>query len=79
MTPYFSTFSDLIDMQGHGAFVWLCYGITFLSLVALIIYVISERKNTLIRLKRQSGSHQKNDRLTNKQRKALGNQHASQS
>ena len=74
MTPYFSTFHDFLHMQGHGVFVWACYGITFISLIALIIYAIVERKNTKARLMQHMGSRQKIDRLTNKQRKALGGQ-----
>ena len=42
----FSTFSDFIAMGGHGFYVWLSYGISFLLLALLIIH--SKRKNTAI-------------------------------
>lgn len=74
MTPYFSNFQEFMQMQGHGAFVWACYGITFVSLFALVAYVMSERKAVLAQLTKQMSNKQKSDRLTNKQRKELGNQ-----
>ncbi len=42
----FSTFSDFIAMGGHGFYVWLSYGISFLLLALLIIH--SKRKNNSI-------------------------------
>ncbi|WP_323841897.1 MULTISPECIES: heme exporter protein CcmD [unclassified Moraxella] len=71
MTPYFPTFGEFIDMQGHGVFVWVCYAITFVALFALIMYAASERKSTIARLQHQKSNKQKSDRLTNKQRKEL--------
>lgn len=70
MTPYFSSFQDFVQMQGHGAFVWACYGISFFALLALIVYAKKERKATIDRLRRQAGAQ--STRLTNKQRQALG-------
>lgn len=65
MTPYFKTFGDFLTMGGHGFYVWLCYVITFLAVLGLIIYAKNERKQTLQRLGRQHTQ----SRLTNKQRK----------
>lgn len=65
MTPYFKTFGDFLAMGGHGFYVWLCYAITFLAVLGLIIYAKNERKRTLQRLGRQYTQ----SRLTNKQRK----------
>lgn len=65
MTPYFKTFGDFLAMGGHGFYVWLCYTITFLAVIGLIIYAKNERKQTLDKLGRQ----QAQSRLTNKQRK----------
>ncbi|PNP98631.1 heme exporter protein CcmD [Moraxella sp. RCAD0137] len=65
MTPYFKTFGDFLAMGGHGFYVWLCYAITFLAVIGLIIYAKNERKQTLDKLGRQ----QAQSRLTNKQRK----------
>lgn len=71
MKPYFSSMNDLMQMGGHGGFVWLCYGITFLALAMLIWYIVFERKAVIVRLQRQA-NHAKSNRLTNKQRKELG-------
>lgn len=65
MTPYFKTFGDFLAMGGHGFYVWLCYAITFLAVLGLIIYAKNERKQTLNKLNRQHTQ----SRLTNKQRK----------
>lgn len=65
MTPYFKTFGDFLAMGGHGFYVWLCYAITFLAVIGLIIYAKNERKQTIDKLGRQ----QAQSRLTNKQRK----------
>lgn len=64
MTPYFKTFGDFLAMGGHGFYVWLCYAITFLALLGLVIHAKNERKQVLHRLGRQ----QTQSRLTNKQR-----------
>ncbi|UNU74001.1 heme exporter protein CcmD [Moraxella nasovis] len=68
MTPYFSSVSDLLHMDGHGSFVWACYGITFVAIFLLIIFVKNERKSTISKLTRQSYAKGHRDRLTNKQR-----------
>lgn len=65
MTPYFKAFGDFLAMGGHGFYVWLCYAMTFLAVIGLIIYAKNERKQTLDKLGRQ----QAQSRLTNKQRK----------
>lgn len=78
MTPYFSNVSDFIHMQGHGTFVWICYGISFLVIAFLIGHAMSERKAVIAKLHRQQQSKQKSERLTNKQRKELGAQNTSQ-
>lgn len=54
MKPYFANVNDFIQMGGHGVFVWACYGVTFVAIVALIWYAIFERKSTIVRLQRQA-------------------------
>lgn len=44
MTPYFHSFAEFIAMGTHGFYVWLCYGLTFLAIIGLITYSISQRK-----------------------------------
>ncbi|WP_066801110.1 heme exporter protein CcmD [Moraxella oblonga] len=65
MTPYFNNFQDFIHMNGHGSFVWVSYGITFLLMFGLIWYVFDERKKVIKNLR------QNTTRLTNKQRQQL--------
>ena len=32
----FSSVSDFLQMNGHGGYVWACYGVTFLVLLILV-------------------------------------------
>ncbi|MDO4894563.1 heme exporter protein CcmD [Moraxella sp.] len=64
MTPYFQSIQAFLAMGGHGFYVWLCYAIVFVAVLALIMYARIERRQVLARLGRQHQS-----RLTNKQRK----------
>lgn len=48
----FSTFSDFIAMGGHGFYVWLSYGISFLLLALLVIFSV-KKNNTIITQIRQ--------------------------
>lgn len=64
MTPYFTTFQEFLQMGTHGVYVWACYLLVFVALVAFIIHARAERKAILARLTRQ----QSQTRLTNKQR-----------
>lgn len=65
MTPYFGSFSEFLQMGGHGFYVWLCYGLTFAAMLGLVIYAARERKRVLEQLHRHKPA-----RLTNKQRQA---------
>lgn len=44
MNFQFSNFNDFLTMNGHGSFVWACYGITFLCIIFGIWYAKNERK-----------------------------------
>ncbi len=33
---YFDSFAALMNMDGHGAYVWFCYGLSLLVLVGLV-------------------------------------------
>ena len=65
MTPYFKSMSEFIAMGGHGYYVWLCYALTVIAILGLIIYTKNERKVTIQKLRRQHAR----GRLTNKQRR----------
>ncbi|MPX75791.1 heme exporter protein CcmD [Moraxella catarrhalis] len=65
MTPYFKSMSEFIAMGDHGYYVWLCYALTAIAILGLIIYTKNERKVTIQKLSRQHAR----GRLTNKQRR----------
>ncbi|WP_277253050.1 heme exporter protein CcmD [Neptunomonas phycophila] len=61
----FSTFSEFINMGGHGLYVWLAYGIALAIITANILMPILARKaliNNLVRRarreKRQASSQE---------------------
>lgn len=58
MTPYFSNLSDFFAMGGHGSYVWLSYGITWLCLVSLVVYSIGQRRGLYRDLARQQARQQ---------------------
>ena len=45
-------------MGGHGAFVWASYAITWLGLLGLIAYSISQRRNLFRDIERQQARQQ---------------------
>jgi heme exporter protein D len=52
----FSTFSEFINMDGHGLYVWLAYGIALAIITANILMPILARKaliNNLVRRARR--------------------------
>ena len=53
MTVYFSSFSEFLNMGGHGPYVWSCYVITMIVLFLLILFTKSERKNVIEKLTHQ--------------------------
>lgn len=40
----FDSFADFIAMGGYGFFVWLSYGVSFLSIVLYIVYVKRQKR-----------------------------------
>lgn len=51
MTPYFDSFSEFMQMGGHGFYVWLCWGIVLMTVALGVAYIKNERKKTLNALK----------------------------
>jgi len=43
----FTSVADFFAMGGYGFYVWLAYGISFLSLAILIINTVTKRKQIL--------------------------------
>ncbi len=58
VTPYFNNLSDFFAMGGHGAFVWASYAITWLGLLGLIAYSVSQRRNLFRDIERQQARQQ---------------------
>ena len=57
---YFESFEALLQMDGHGGFVWAAYGITTTVIVLLLLLPRRRQRHTLQRLqgelRRQQGS-----------------------
>ena len=53
----FSSLSEFIAMDGHGLYVWLSYGLSFICLALLIILSLHSnkvvRRNILKKIKRE--------------------------
>ena len=60
----FNSFSELLDMGGHGLYVWLCYGMTLLIFVVISIQPILVKKS-LIRQLSQIQRRNEADQVTN--------------
>lgn len=45
---YFDSFSALLHMDGHGAFVWAAYGITLAVIVALVVSPLLKQRRFFI-------------------------------
>jgi len=49
----FSSLSDFIAMGGYGFYVWLAYGVSFLSIFILILNTINKRKKILYKVEQR--------------------------
>ncbi len=50
---YFDSFSELIDMGGHGVYVWVCYAIAVSILVFNIASPLLAKKQVIQELNRR--------------------------
>ncbi len=64
----FDSFSALIAMEGHGPYVWTCYGAFFALLIALAWWSMRERRQVILsqqqrqqQAQRQEQAHQSDD------------------
>ncbi|WP_372758855.1 heme exporter protein CcmD [Litorivivens sp.] len=48
---YFDSVSALLQMDGHGSYVWSAYGITALTLIALLVAPLQRKKRQLRELR----------------------------
>ncbi len=44
MQPYFYSISEFVAMGNHGVFVWSCWAITIVMMLAFIIYSRRQRQ-----------------------------------
>lgn len=56
----FESFADFLNMGGHGLYVWLCYGLGLLIIVANLLLPMQQSKRVIRdlrrRLRREEGS-----------------------
>lgn len=56
----FESFADFLNMGGHGLYVWLCYGLGLLIIVANLLLPMQQSKQVIRdlrrRLRREEGS-----------------------
>ncbi len=56
----FESFADFLNMGGHGLYVWLCYGLGLLIVVANLLLPMQQSKQVIRelrrRLRREEGS-----------------------
>ncbi len=50
---YFDSLHALLQMEGHGPYVWSAYGITFVTLMALIVAPLRRKQRQLRELRGQ--------------------------
>lgn len=40
----FESFSAFLVMEGHGPYVWACYGVFFLLMIAMMVWSVRRRR-----------------------------------
>ncbi len=53
ITFQFNSIAELINMAGHGPYVWVCYLVTFIGLAYLLVGPMMAKKRLLKTLARQ--------------------------
>lgn len=48
----FDSFGALIVMEGHGPYVWTCYGVFFLLMAAIIVWSLRQRRQAIAQQRR---------------------------
>jgi heme exporter protein D len=56
----FESFTDFLDMGGHGLYVWLCYGLGLVTILLSLVLPVQQGKSIKQdlrrRLRREEGS-----------------------
>ena len=47
----FESFAELMAMDGHGPYVWAAYGITLVTLVALVVQPLAAKRRQVRELR----------------------------
>ena len=53
MTFQFENLSELLAMNGHGAFVWASYFITIVALLVIVVIPVIQQRQLFKQLQRQ--------------------------
>jgi len=61
----FNSFADFIAMGGYGFYVWLAYGISFLSLIMIIFNTLVKRKKILRAVNKRIAREQRINKAKN--------------
>lgn len=67
---FFQSWSDFWNMGGYGFYVWLSYGISLVTIAALIVQSIKARKSVLQQVLRET---QREARLQQANQREKGN------
>lgn len=63
----FDSFSDFFEMGGYGFYVWLAYGLSFLSLAVLIINTLYAKHKVLKKVSLRLAREQRIKKAQNNQ------------
>lgn len=64
MTPYFNNLADFFAMGGHGGYVWASYAVTWLGILGVIIYSVTQRRSLYRDIDRQTARKQQRHAAT---------------
>lgn len=59
---YFANVAELLAMGGHGFYVWLAYGISLCTLVALTVYPLRRQKQALQAIRQRKLHENENEK-----------------
>ena len=60
---YFQSVQEFIEMDGHGIYVWLCYGIVLFALLGYFVYskgLVSRNQKALVKFYKRMDARKQN-------------------
>ncbi|MGB5444857.1 MAG: heme exporter protein CcmD [Psychromonas sp.] len=63
----FNSFADFFAMGGYGFYVWLAYGISFLSLIVLIFNTLTKRTKIFRAVKQRIAREERINKAKNRE------------